>query len=64
MLGVAAIQSFPFVTPPSAIALRKAFELLLMLAALQKVTHTLTHGSLIIPFNTFNDVSFFIKLIF
>lgn len=37
LLGVGMIDSFPFVTPPSTMALRKAFELLLTLDALQSV---------------------------
>ena len=37
LLGVGRIDSFPFVTPPSTLALRKAFELLLTLDALQSV---------------------------
>lgn len=37
VLGVVAPSSFPFLSPPSDIALRKAFELLLILGALNKV---------------------------
>ncbi len=37
VLGVVSPASFPFLSPPSDIALRKAFELLLTLGALNKV---------------------------
>ena len=42
-LGVGMIDSFPFVTPPSTLALRKAFELLLFLDALQSVRNAIHH---------------------
>ena len=43
LLGVGMIDSFPFVTPPSTLALRKAFELLLSLDALQSVRNAIHH---------------------
>jgi HrpA-like RNA helicase len=41
VLGVVSPSSFPFLSPPSDIALRKAFELLLTLGALNKVSEYL-----------------------
>lgn len=37
VLGIQSIKDFPFISPPSDVALRKAFELLLRLSAFDKV---------------------------
>jgi HrpA-like RNA helicase len=42
MLGVKNVSSFPFLSPPSPVALRRGLELLLLLGALNKVLPSLS----------------------